>query len=123
MSSDKLFYATWGFVFILAGLAAILGMLFELELFPTAMIWLIGVGILLILIGIANLKKSRSTANIQLVLGYIFALMSALILSVYLNIINPIISFIIMIILIGIIIVGMSLSKEGEIKWLILEKR
>ena len=115
MNYDKLFYATWGFVFILAGICAIFGMYFQLNLFATIMLWLISIGILLILVGGMTLKETSKTGIIQMFLGLILVVVSASILSVILQLINIFISLAIIIILIGIIIVALSFSKVGEI--------
>jgi uncharacterized membrane protein HdeD (DUF308 family) len=115
MNLDKLFYATWGFVFILAGISAIFGIYLKLDLFSTIMIWLISVGIMLVIAGLLNMKEAKRNGILQMVLGFLFVVISASVLTVVLEIINILLSIAIIIILIGIIIIAMSLSKSGDI--------
>ena len=114
MNFDKLFYATWGFVLILAGISAILGIYLQIDLFSTIMIWLISVGIMLTIVGILNMNEPNKTGLMQMILGLLFVVFSASILSVILELINILVSVALIIILIGIIIVAMSLSKGRD---------
>ena len=112
MNSDKIFYATWGLVVIMAGLCAIIGMALELEIIGIFMLWLLSVGIILVVVGIISLGKSKTAANIQIVVGMLLVVVSGGILAVYLELLDTYVTLAIIVIIVGVSIAAMGMSKK-----------
>ena len=99
-------------VVIMIGVCAIIGMMLELPLAGIIMLWLLSVGIILIIVGIATVNKSIKAANIQMVTGMLLVFLSAGTLAVFLNILDVYVTLAIIIIIVGITIVALGMSNK-----------
>jgi hypothetical protein len=112
MNSDKMFYAAWGLVIIMAGLCAIFGYYYGIEILGIFMIWLLNVGIILVIFGAATINKSKNTATTQIFAGIILTCISAGALGLFLNIIDAVVSVALIIVIIGISILAFGIIKK-----------
>lgn len=113
MKADKIFYASWGFAIIMAGICAIIGLYFQWDLLSIVMLWFITVGVILIAVGLISLSSDRKTAVMQIIAGEILTLVTLGILAIYLHILDVYITLAVIIIIIGISVIAVGISRKG----------
>jgi len=112
MNTDKIFYGAWGSVIIMIGVAALLGMYFELGIEGAVLIWLFLVGLILLIAGIFTAIKDKNTATLQMIVGMILSVISIGLLAVYKELFDLYITIAIIIIVIGLSIVAIGLVRK-----------
>ena len=113
MKSDKIFFAIWGLVIIMAGICAIIGLSFQWDFWSIVMLWLLCVGAILIAAGLISVPSNRKTAILQITTGGLLATITLGILAIHLRILDMYMTFALIIIIVGgtIIAIGMSLKE------------
>jgi hypothetical protein len=112
MEFDRIFYASWGFILIIVGLCAIIGMFLELSLLAIIILWFLFIGFLLVIIGSLNQIKNGKNNPFIILLGLVIVVGSAVILTVLLELINIYIAISIIIIIAGVSTVLHGFSKN-----------
>lgn len=112
MNTDKIFYATWGAVVIMIGVAALIGMYFELGIEGAALIWLFFVGIILLSVGMFTATKDKSTATLQMMVGMILSVISIGVLAVYKKLFGTYETVAIIVIVLGLSIIAIGLVQK-----------
>jgi hypothetical protein len=113
MGSDRIYYGTWGLVILMLGVSILLGIFFSFDVLGIVTLWVLSSGVILILIGVISvLKFRRSTARLQIGVGMLFVLISAGVFAVILRLFNIYLMFGIIIIVGGISIGVLGVSKK-----------
>lgn len=113
MRSDKIFYAIWGLVIIMAGVCAIVGLGFQWDFLSTLMLWLVIVGVILIIVGIITASTDINTAITQIIAGDLLTTITLGILVIHLHLLDLYITFALIIIIIGVSVIAIGMSRKG----------
>jgi len=113
MKADKIFYATWGLVIIMAGICAIIGLRLQLDLWSIVMVWLICVGIILIAAGFVTLSSDRKTAILQILVGELCMTITLGVLAIYLHVLDIYLTFALISIIVGVSVIAVGMSRKG----------
>lgn len=112
MNADKIFYGTWAAVIIMIGACLLIGNYLLLNALETFSLWFLCVGAILFIVGIISIKLNRKSANIQMIIGVFLVALSSASLSIFLGLLDAYVSLAIILIVVGIIIVFLGISKK-----------
>jgi hypothetical protein len=113
MKADKIFYASWGLVLIMAGICAIIGLSLQWDILSIVLLWLISVGIILIVAGVITLSSDRKTAILQMLAGVLCSTITLGILAIYLQVLDVYVTFALIIIIVGVSVIAIGISRKG----------
>lgn len=115
MGSDKLYYGTWGLIILMLGVSIILGVSFSMNVLEVVTLWVLSIGAILILVGmISLLKLHNNSGRFQIGMGLLFVLVSAGVITVTLQLLNVYLTIGIILIVGGISIGVLGLSKKEK---------
>jgi hypothetical protein len=112
MKADKIFFASWGLVIIMAGVCAIIGLSFQWDFWSIVMLWLFSVGMILIVAGIISIPADRKTAILQIMAGELLATITLGILAIHLRLLDMYIIFALIIIIVGGSVIAIGVSRK-----------
>lgn len=113
MKTDKIFFASWGFVIIMAGVCTIIGLSFQWDFWSIVMLWLLSDGVILTVAGLIAVPKDRKTAILQITAGGLLATITLGFLAIHLRLLDMYITFALIIIIVGGIVIAVGLSRKG----------
>lgn len=108
---DMLFYAGYGFVFIMLGLMILLFSIGFLDGWTAFGVWLLSMSLVLIGLGSVRTGAAPQGSGMLVGTGLFFTIISIVILGIILEFLNPLTAFAVLILLLGLGILTLGVRK------------